>query len=64
MKKLYGILKSFLIAPFIIYIFDTMAVGVDLYIPINIATIVIVGLLGVPGFIMLVLLLLVFFGGG
>ena len=41
-----------------------MAVGVDLYIPINIATIVIVGLLGVPGFIILVLLLLVFFGGG
>lgn len=64
MKKLYGILKSFLITPFIIYIFDTMAVGVDLYIPVNIATIVIVGLLGVPGFIMLVLLLLVFFGGG
>lgn len=41
-----------------------MAVGVDLYIPINIVTVVIVGLLGVPGFVMLILLLLVFFGGG
>ena len=41
-----------------------MAVGVDLYIPLNIVTVAIVELLGVPGFVMLVLLLLVFFGGG
>lgn len=38
-----------------------MAVGVDIYIPINIVTVMIVGFLGIPGLIMLVIFSLFIF---
>lgn len=49
-------LKSFVIAPFILYIFDIMAVGLDLFIPVNLCTIAVVGLLKIPGLVMLVVI--------
>ena len=55
MKNVISFLKSFVVAPFILYVFNLMAVGLDLFIPINVFTVVIVGLLKIPGFIMLVI---------
>ena len=55
MKNVISFLKSFVVAPFILYVFNLMAVGLDLFIPINVFTVVIVGLLKIPGFIMLII---------
>ncbi|MGN0993398.1 MAG: pro-sigmaK processing inhibitor BofA family protein [Bacilli bacterium] len=55
MKNVINFLKSFVVAPFILYVFNLMAVGLDLFIPINVFTVVIVGLLKIPGFIMLII---------
>ena len=55
LKNVINFLKSFVVAPFILYVFNLMAVGLDLFIPINVFTVVIVGLLKIPGFIMLVI---------
>lgn len=55
LKNVISFLKSFVVAPFILYVFNLMAVGLDLFIPINVFTVVIVGLLKIPGFIMLII---------
>lgn len=55
LKNVINFLKSFVVAPFILYVFNLMAVGLDLFIPINVFTVVIVGLLKIPGFIMLII---------
>ena len=57
LKNFISIVRPFFVAPFILYVFNLMAVVIDLYIPINIFTIFIVGLLGIPGLIMLILFL-------
>lgn len=61
LKNIMSIIKSFLLAPFILYIFNLMAIGLDIYIPINIVTVCIVGLLGIPGLVTLVLFLIFIF---
>lgn len=55
MKNVVNFLKSFVIAPFILYVFNLMAVGLDLFIPINLFTIAIVGFLGIPGLVLLII---------
>ena len=52
LKKFF---RYFLVAPFILYIFNAMAIGIDMYIPINIVTVVVIGIFEIPGFVMLVL---------
>ena len=61
MKKIMSSFRLFLLAPFMIYIFNLMAVGLDIYIPINFISIFIVGVLGVCGFIMLIVFYLFIF---
>lgn len=61
MKKFTNLFKYFLIAPFLLYIFNSMAIGIDMYIPINIVTVVVIGFLEIPGFVMLVLFSLFIF---
>ena len=61
LKKVINYLKSFLIAPFILFLFDKMAVGIDVFIPINLCTLLIVGFLEIPGLIMLIIVKLLFF---
>jgi len=53
-------ISPFLFAPFIIYIFNLMAAPLDLYIPFNIATILIVGFLRIFGLLLLIILLFIF----
>lgn len=48
-------LRSFLLAPFIIYIFNVMARGLDIYIPINLISICVVGFLGISGLVTLII---------
>ena len=55
MKKILNFLKNILISPFLIYIYNLIANPLGLIIPINIVTIIVVGLLGIPGLITLVL---------
>lgn len=55
MKKFFSLFRYFLVAPFILYIFNAMAIGIDMYIPINIVTVVVIGIFEIPGFVMLVL---------
>ena len=61
MKKVIKYFRPFILAPFILYIFDKMAVGLDIFIPINIFTVVIVGFLGIPGLIMLIVMYFIIF---
>lgn len=56
MKVFYKVIKSFLVAPFVIYLYNLIAVSFDLVIPINFFSIMFVGLLGMPGLITVVLL--------
>ena len=61
MKKLLSLLKGLLVSPLLIYIYDLVASPFNLTIPINILTVLIVGLLGIPGLIMLLAFSLVAF---
>ncbi|MBQ6547193.1 MAG: pro-sigmaK processing inhibitor BofA family protein [Bacilli bacterium] len=55
------IVRSFFLAPFIIYVFNRMAVVLDCYIPINFFSILIIGLFDIPGLIMLIVIYFYFF---
>jgi len=61
LKKFFSLFRYFLVAPFILYIFNAMAIGIDMYIPINIVTVVVIGIFEIPGFVMLVLFSLFIF---
>ncbi len=49
MKKVYKVVCRFILSPFIIYIFDLILVKFGMMIPINLYTILLVGILGIPG---------------
>ncbi len=57
MKKISKMVCKLIISPFLIYIFDLLLIKFGLMIPINLYTILVVGLLGIPGlFIILILI--------
>jgi pro-sigmaK processing inhibitor BofA len=56
-KKISKMVCKLIISPFLIYIFDLLLIKFGLMIPINLYTILVVGLLGIPGlFIILILI--------
>lgn len=59
MKKILKYLKNFLLAPFLIYIYNLIGSPLGLIVPINVLTVLIVGVLGIPGLITLLLFLTV-----
>lgn len=61
MKIVLKYLKKIILAPFMIYLYNLIAVPLNLIIPINIFTIFIVGLLGIPGIITLIIFLMIAF---
>lgn len=61
MKKVFALLKRVLFAPFLLYLYNMVASPLDLIVPINSITILIVGFLGIPGLVMLLLFLLIVF---
>lgn len=58
MKTILNIIKKIVLAPFILYIYNLIASPLNLLIPINVFTIIVVGILGIPGLITLLIFLL------
>lgn len=61
MKKVLLFLKNIVLAPFIIYIYNLVASPLNLIVPINVLTVLVVGLLGIPGLVALLLLSIIAF---
>ena len=61
MKKILVFLRGFLLAPFILYLYNVIAVPLNVIVPINLFNTVIVGFLGIPGLILLVVFKLIAF---
>lgn len=58
LKRCFMFFRSFLLAPFILYIFNLMAVSINVYIPYNVITVAVVGFFGISGLLFLVIILL------
>lgn len=54
MKIILNILKKVVIAFCIVYLFNLIGVGLNIIIPLNIITITVVSLLGIPGLLSLI----------
>ena len=61
MKNILSFIRNIVLAPFIIYLYDLVASPLNLIVPINICTIIIVWLLGIPGLVALLILYLIAF---
>lgn len=61
MKKVLVFLRGFLLAPFILYLYNVIAVPLNVIVPINLFNTVIVGFLGIPGLVLLVVFKLIAF---
>lgn len=61
MKRILSLFRNLILAPFIIYIYNLIASPLNLIIPINLVTILIITFLGIPGLIVLLVFLLVAF---
>lgn len=61
MKKVFTVLKRFILSAFILYGYNLIATSFNLVIPINIINIGLVGTLGVPALCALIFLKLIAF---
>jgi len=59
-KKIFTVLKKIILAILFIYAFNRMAISLNLFIPINVFTVLLVTLCGVPSIIMLVMYFLMY----
>lgn len=59
LKKVFNIIKKFIVAVLLIYAYNKMTLPLDLYIPMNIFTVFLVAFCGIPSIIMLILFSLV-----
>ena len=59
LKKIFNLVKKFIVAVLLIYAYNKIALPSDLFIPMNIFTILLVTFCGIPSIIMLVLFSLV-----
>lgn len=58
MKKIYGLLKRIIISAFLLYSFNLVMSPLNILIPINLFTVSILVVLGIPGLISLFVILL------
>ena len=58
-KKIISLIKKFIVAVLLIYAYNKMALPMDLFIPMNIFTILLVTFCGIPSILMLILFSLV-----
>ena len=58
-KKIFNIIKKFIVAVLLIYAYNKMTLPLDLFIPMNIFTILLVTFCGIPSIIMIILFSLV-----
>ena len=61
LKKIFAILKKIVMAVFLLYGYNFLAAPLNFIIPINIITVSLVSLLGVPALLSLILVLVVVF---
>ena len=61
LKKIFKILKKLIMAVFLLYGYNILAAPLNFIIPINIITVLLVSLLGVPALLSLILVLVVVF---
>jgi len=59
MKKVFSLLKKFIVAVLLIYAYNKIALPSNLFIPMNIFTILLVTFGGIPSIIMLILFSLI-----
>ena len=59
LKKIFNMFKKFILAVLLIYAYNKMALPLNMYIPMNVFTILMVMFCGIPSIIMLVLFSLV-----
>lgn len=60
-KKVYSIIRKLIFGAFILYGYNMIATNFNLIIPINLITIPLVGLLGIPALFSLILLFVIMF---
>lgn len=61
LKKIFTILKRIVMAVFLLYGYNLLAVPLNFIIPINIITVSLVAILGIPALLSLILVLVVVF---
>lgn len=59
LKKFLNLIKKIIVAVLLIYAYNKLALPLDVIIPINVVTVLIVTLCGIPSILMLVLFSLV-----
>ena len=59
LKKIYDIVKKIIVAVLLIYAYNKLALPLNVVIPMNIITVCLVALCGIPSILMLVLFSLV-----
>lgn len=59
LRKIFNIIKKFIVAVLLIYAYNKMTLPLDLFIPMNIFTILLVTFCGIPSIFMLILFSLV-----
>ena len=60
LKKIFNIFKRFIFAGLLIYAYNKMTLPLNIYVPMNVLTIMLVTFCGIPSIIMLILYSLVF----
>ena len=58
-NKIFNLIKKFIVAVLLIYAYNKMSMPIDMFIPMNIFTIMLVTLCGLPSIVMLVLFYIV-----
>lgn len=61
LKKIYNLIKKIVISAFALYSYNLIAAPIGLIVPINIITISILTVLGLPSLIFLIIILVVIF---
>lgn len=60
-KKIYELIKKIVISAFILYGYNLIAAPINLIIPINIITISVLTIFGIPSLLLLILILVIAF---
>ena len=60
MKKIFNVIKKVVLAVICIYAYNKLTLPLDILIPINIFTVLLVSLCGIPAIIMLILFSLIY----
>lgn len=60
-NKIIGIIKNFILSIFMIYAFNLISAPINIIIPINIITVLLVCIFGIPAILALVVLTIILF---